>query len=391
MTTLPTPMSPAAGELAPVWSAPTPKKPVSTGFVFGVNAICVLGFVFLLVIGYVVLAVGPVASLICGILALVPLTVVLLVVRLIDRWEPEPRPALWFAFLWGAAASVALALLVDAGVQILVYVASDGQAVPDDTFGAVIQAPLVEESAKGLGVLLIFLVLRRTFDGPVDGLVYAATVAGGFAFVENILYFGSSLVEGGGVSLGITFALRGIMGPFAHVMFTACTGIALGFAARRRGFWRTTGLFLLGLFCAMLLHALWNGTTVVAEGIEGFLFAYAVIQVPLFALAIVGVVLLRRAEARLTRARLTEYQAVGWYVPAEVDMLSTGSGRRSAIAWARRQPVPKTREMRAFIHDSTTLAFTRQRLLTGRDRVGATRQEAELLRAVAGDRAALLG
>ncbi|PPF80167.1 PrsW family intramembrane metalloprotease, partial [Subtercola sp. Z020] len=259
------------------------RRPVSTAFVLGVVAICVLSFLFLLVIGYVVLSVGPAAALICGLLALVPLTAVLLVVRLIDRWEPEPRGALWFALLWGAAASVTLALLVDAGVQLFVYAASDGQALPSDTFGAVVQAPLVEESAKGLGVLLIFLVLRRTFDGPVDGLVYAATVAGGFAFTENILYFGSSLVEGGGVSLGVTFALRGIMGPFAHVMFTACTGIALGLASRRRGFWPAAGLFLLGLFCAMLLHALWNGTTVVADGLEGFLFAYAVIQVPLFA------------------------------------------------------------------------------------------------------------
>ncbi|RFA11868.1 hypothetical protein B7R21_10975 [Subtercola boreus] len=382
--------SPAEAPPTPVWSAPTPKKPVSTGFVLGVIVLCVLSFVFLLVLGYVMLSIGPVAALICGIIALIPLTVVLLVVRLIDRWEPEPRGALWFAFLWGAAASVALALLVDAGVQILVYVASDGQAVPSDVFGAVVQAPIVEESAKGLGVLLIFLVLRRTFDGPVDGLVYAATVAGGFAFTENILYFGSSLIEGGGVSLGVTFALRGIMGPFAHVMFTSCTGIALGFASRRRGFWPVAGLFLAGLFCAMLLHALWNGSTVVAEGIEGFLFAYAVIQVPLFAVAIVGVVLLRRAEARLTRARLTEYQEAGWFVPAEVDMLSTGRGRRSATAWARRQPVAKTKQMRRFIHDSTALAFTRQRLITGRNRIGVEQQESDLLAAVVSDRAALL-
>ncbi|RFA20624.1 PrsW family intramembrane metalloprotease [Subtercola boreus] len=373
-----------------VWKAPTPRKPVSAAFVIGTIALCVLSFLFLLVLGYVMLSIGPTAALVCGVIALIPLTVVLLVVRLIDRWEPEPRGALWFAFLWGAAASVALALLVDAGVQILVYAASDGQAVPSDVFGAVIQAPLVEESAKGFGVLLIFLVLRRTFDGPVDGLVYAATVAGGFAFTENILYFGSSLIEGGGVSLGVTFALRGIMGPFAHVMFTSCTGIALGFASRRRGFWPVAGLFLLGLLCAMILHALWNGTTVVADGIEGFLAAYAVIQVPLFALAIVGVVLLRRAEVRATRARLAEYAAAGWFVPAEVDMLATGQGRRSARAWARSQPVPKTAVMRAFIRDATALAFTRQRLITGRDHIGIQRQEAELLAAVASDRAALL-
>ena len=389
----PPPLQPAqpVADQRVVWRASTPRKPVSTAFVLGAIAICVLSFLFLLVLGYVMLSIGPIAALVCGVVALIPLTVVLLVVRLIDKWEPEPRGALWFAFLWGAAASVALALLVDAGVQIIVYAASDGQAVPNDVFSAVVQAPIVEESAKGFGVLLIFLVLRKTFDGPVDGLVYAATVAAGFAFTENILYFGSSLIEGGGVSLGVTFALRGIMGPFAHVMFTSCTGVALGFASRRRGFWPVTGLFLLGLASAMGLHALWNGSTVIAEGIEGFLLFYAVVQMPLFALAVVGVVLLRRAEVRATRARLLEYASAGWFVPAEVDMLSTGQGRRSAKAWARSQPTPKTREMKAFIRDSTTLAFTRQRLLTGRDTIGVQRHENELLAAVVSDRAALLG
>ena len=55
----------------------------------------------------------------------------------IDRWEPEPRPALWFAFLWGAAASVAIALIVDIGISIAVYVASEGASdSAGDFFGS---------------------------------------------------------------------------------------------------------------------------------------------------------------------------------------------------------------------------------------------------------------
>ena len=38
-------------------------------------------------------------------------------------------------------------------------------------------------------MLIIFLIWRRTFNGPVDGVVYACVVAAGFAFAENILYF----------------------------------------------------------------------------------------------------------------------------------------------------------------------------------------------------------
>ncbi len=64
-------------------------------------------------VGYFLNAIGAGASLIGMLLALVPLTGVLLAVRLVDRWEPEPRGLLAFAVAWGAIAAVAIALGVD--------------------------------------------------------------------------------------------------------------------------------------------------------------------------------------------------------------------------------------------------------------------------------------
>ncbi|PPF64676.1 PrsW family intramembrane metalloprotease [Clavibacter michiganensis] len=349
-----------------------------------------LGFVFLAVLAYVAIGLGPFALVVCGLVALIPLAVVILAITWIDRWEPEPRGALWFAFLWGAAASVAIALLVGLGIQLAVYYATQGQGGVGDFFSAVIQAPLVEESAKGLGVLILFFVLRRHFDGPIDGLVYGATVAAGFAFTENILYFGSSLIESGGIGLGFTFFLRGIMSPFAHVMFTACTGVALGFASQKKGWLPGIGFFFIGLVPAVLLHALWNGSSFIVEGLGGFFLVYAIVQVPLFALAIVAVVFLRKREAALTRVRLEEYASAGWFTPEEVSMLSTGAGRRQARAWAAAQGGDKGRVMRRFTQDATRLAFARQRVVTGRDGIGGQRDEADLLQAVTADRASLL-
>src|SRR5699024_8380816 len=89
-------------------------------------------------------------------------------------------------------------------------------------------APLVEETAKGLGVLVIFLRWRRHVDGPVDGLVYAATVATGFAVVEDVLYLAQAHAYGDGGAVATVFALRALFSPFAHLMFTACIGLALG-------------------------------------------------------------------------------------------------------------------------------------------------------------------
>jgi RsiW-degrading membrane proteinase PrsW (M82 family) len=365
------------------------RAPATSTVVLTVVGFIVLGFVFLAVLAYLVLGLGPLATVICAVVALVPLAVVITAITLIDRWEPEPRPALWIAFLWGAAASVAIALIVDISVQVVVLVASDGAATTSDLWSSVIQAPVVEESAKAAGILILLLFFRRQFDGPVDGLVYGATVAAGFAFTENILYFGQALIESGGVGLGFTFVLRGIMSPFAHVMFTACTGVALGFAVRRRNWFAGAGIFVLGLLLAIGLHALWNGSTFLVEGLGGFFLLYFVVQVPLFALAVVFVVLLRRAESRVTRARLGEYAAAGWFSPAEVDMLSTGAGRRHAARWARTMPPPGAAAMKSFTRTATRLAFARQRILTGRSGIGAQRDEADLLTALLADRAAL--
>ena len=87
---------------------------------FAIVGIIVAGFVGLLVVAYLATGLGVSTLVIGSVLALVPLVVVLLAVRWIDRWEPEPRWALWFAFLWGAAVSVAIALIIDLGVQLAV-------------------------------------------------------------------------------------------------------------------------------------------------------------------------------------------------------------------------------------------------------------------------------
>lgn len=331
----------------------------------------VLVFVALGLAAYFLTFLGPVAAVVAGVLALVPLALVLVAVRIIDRWEPEPRGLVVFALAWGAVASVALTLAVDLVIGLVV------PQVPE-TLSAVVQAPIVEELAKGAGVLLVFLTARRAFDGPVDGVVYGALVGAGFAFTENILYFADSLITEGVESAAYTFFLRGVLSPFAHVMFTAVTGYALGRAARigLRGS-AAAPRWLLGIVGAIALHALWNGSAVFAD----FFALYTTLQVPLFVLFIVGVVLLRREEARLTRARLGDYAAAGWFSPGEVDMLATRAGRARAVAWARTLPGDRSAAMRRFIAEATSLAAARQRVVTGRDPAAAVDERVYLERA----------
>jgi RsiW-degrading membrane proteinase PrsW (M82 family) len=332
------------------------------------------------VVTYVVSFLGVAASAVGMVLALVPLAGVLFAVRVIDRWEPEPMSLVVVALLWGAVASVAIALLVDLAVAPVLRALMPGAA---EAVSSVVQAPIVEELAKGLGVLLVFVFGRRAFDGPVDGVVYGALVGAGFAFTENILYFATSLIEGGVGEVTFTFLLRGVLSPFAHVMFTAVTGFAVGLAARSGR--SVGGPWLLGLAGAIALHALWNGSAVFAD----FFALYVTLQVPLFLGFVLGVVLLRREEARLTRERLGDYGAAGWFTTAEIDLVATGRGRRAAVTWARSFAGDRSRQMKEFISAATALAAARQRSITGRD-AGSAEVERVLLARVVAARGALL-
>lgn len=133
----------------------------------------------------------------------------------------------------------------------------------------------------------------------------------------------------------------------------------MGFAARRWHAGASVAAFIVGLLPAMLLHNRWNSMG------QGFLLDYVFVQVPIFFLAVAGIVLLRVAEKRLTRQRLLEYSAAGWFTPAEVELLATLGGRRTVLNWAG--SYGRKRQMKEFLKAATRLANTRQRILSGRD------------------------
>lgn len=335
------------------------------------------------VVPFLLRATGSSGLLVGFVLSLFPLAIVLLAVFAVDRWEPEPRGLIVLALVWGAVMSVAATALI----QPLFLDAFGPRSGTAATlrFLATVEAPVVEESTKGLGLLILMLAARKYVDGPVDGIVYGMTIAAGFAFTENILYFGRFFSEtsGSAASLAVIFTMRGVLSPFAHAMFTGTLGLIMGLAARRWSPGLVVGAFLVGLAPAMLLHNIWN------SGGEDFFLLYVLVQIPLFGGAALGVYFLRRAEARLTHARLVEYAQAGWLSPLEVEMLATPRGRSAGLRWAAgmgRRPA-----MRSFIRTATDLAAARQRVLSGRDVRGYVAAQQELLDRIGRERDALLG
>jgi RsiW-degrading membrane proteinase PrsW (M82 family) len=312
-------------------------------------------------------------------LALLPVPFLIAVVLLLDRLEPEPRGNLVFAFAWGAGIAALLALVINtAGLVFITQPdlgTTTGQYV-SATFGA----PVVEESLKG-GVLLWLLWRRRQeFDGPTDGVIYAAMVGLGFAMMENIGYYISALARPaiGGVSLlGATFVFRGILSPFAHPAFTSMTGIGVAYAAtHRRSGWAVWA----GLLGAMILHGLWNGLT--AFGLAGIVLAYGLLACVLVVLVAV-VVADRRRIVRLIRRFLPAYEAGGLVTETELRMLCTLRERRAARAWARRVGGrTAARAMTDYQLAATELALAHQRAERGTFAPGDFEQRRQALAGV---------
>src|SRR4051794_38137646 len=96
---------------------------------------------------------GIILSILFGV---VPMALLAVVLTLFDRYEKEPPLLLAGVFLWGfvVAAGAAFILNTIFGVSIFLLSGSEGLA---DVGAAVLSAPLVEESVKGLAVLAVFL------------------------------------------------------------------------------------------------------------------------------------------------------------------------------------------------------------------------------------------
>ncbi|MFJ8586110.1 PrsW family intramembrane metalloprotease [Streptomyces sp. NPDC093595] len=319
-------------------------------------------------------------------LAMLPVPLLLGAFRWLDRVDPGPWRNLIFAFSWGACAAALVAIIANTFAHRWIATATADPSAAD-TLGATVIAPVVEESAKAAGVLLLFLFRRRDFGGIVDGVVVAGFTATGFAFTENILYLGNAFGEdqeigtsGFASVTAATFFVRIVMSPFAHPLFTVLTGIGCGIAAltARRKRVRRAVLPLLGLVLAMGVHALWNGSA--ALGPWGFYAVYGAFMVPAFGLLTWLAIWTRQRELRTISGELPAYAAAGWISPAEPLALSSMRARGLARSYAARSFGPSAaRAVGEYESFATSLAFLRHRARRGAAGPDFAAREQELL------------
>ncbi|MGI8458622.1 MAG: PrsW family glutamic-type intramembrane protease [Propionibacteriaceae bacterium] len=338
--------------LPPPTMALPPRRPVSVLMVLMSVA---LGLGSLAVAVVLVLSGGPLPAAISTLAAAISVPLLILVTVWLDRYEPEPPRYLIAALGWGGIGATSLAL----GIE---YAAS---AAVSDAVSTAVVAPLAEEFTKGLFLVVIMIWRRHEVDGILDGIVYAAFVAIGFAFVENILYYQQSFDEAGVGVLTATFVLRGVFGPFAHPLFTSATGIGLGVAiSTRRPALRIIAPAV-GFLCAALLHGAWNGSALVG-GFSGYVTTYFVGMLPVLGVVIGIGIWARRREGTMLSSALQQCAAMGWLGVDEIRWVASLSNRASARRWIQTHfGKPAAKIARDYQQTLTEMAFLHNRVMRG--------------------------
>jgi RsiW-degrading membrane proteinase PrsW (M82 family) len=239
----------------------------------------------------------------------------LLFVRAIDLYEREELKYVVPVFVWGFSVAVGVSLVFNTIFALTLTSAISVEAASFVT--AVTVGPAIEESSKGLALLIAFAVasvvaLSRggyAFSGVMDGIVYGSAVGFGFSIAEDLLYYAQFGEE--------TFVVRRVFGGFAHAAFTSLTGIGIGLIPWVRSPFLKVLLPVFGLAAAILMHSLFN--------FMGTFFgplAYLLMFMVLLAYVITIVIWLS-IERRTIRRELRDEVAAGTISADEYAILPT--------------------------------------------------------------------
>jgi RsiW-degrading membrane proteinase PrsW (M82 family) len=189
---------------------------------------------------------------------ILPMVVYALVLWWFDRYEKEPLGLLVAAFVWGAVPAIIFSLIVELLLNVPISLLV--QPATASLVEAAVVAPVAEELFKGGALLLLFLFFRGEVDSLIDGILYGGLVGFGFAAVENMLYFGGSLMEAGFDEFAALALFRAFLFGLNHAMFTGLLGLGMAWGRAASNELLKVGAPLAGLTAAIAAHATHNAS-----------------------------------------------------------------------------------------------------------------------------------
>lgn len=169
-----------------------------------------------------------------------------------DSKHPEPYFLISIAFIAGMAVVPMALPLQKAAIDIY-----SGANV-------IVVWVIVEELLK-YAVALALIFWNREVDEPIDMVIYMIVVALGFSALENALFIFNPLVMGEFLDSALTGSFRFLGATLLHVLASGTVGVCIALA-----YYRSKNVQILagtlGLFIAVVLHALFNFFIMNASG-----------------------------------------------------------------------------------------------------------------------------
>ncbi len=159
-----------------------------------------------------------------------------------DKYEKEPLRIIFLTFLLGMA-SIIPAIIFEMIGSVIFPLSSSIFSILIHSFLII---SLSEEFSKFLAMIPAFRSIH--FNEKMDGIVYGAAAALGFATIENLFY-----VLEGGFTTGI---LRAILTVPGHALDGVVLGYFLGLARFDRS--NRSTLIITGLGLSTILHGFWD-------------------------------------------------------------------------------------------------------------------------------------
>jgi protease PrsW len=308
-------------------------------------------------------------------LGLLPALPYLLLCKLLDRNGQVPWPNLLACALWGGAVGCGFSIVLNGlGHEAVTAFVGSGEAF---TWTAILVAPLVEEVAKWLAILVLFWILHDEFDNLLEGMILGAASGLGFALVENCAY-NVRFLEDGEQALWVFGSYRIVVNALiGHPIYTAMAGAGLGLlrTTRRDDPLRLVYPFL-GLLAAITLHVAWNATSVyLGSALEGRELLSLISNAVLLgggglALFVSAYSWATRRERRVLTTYLSEEIEKGFVERAELDSFYETLGRLRYELGGLRHGWTAYRLRRALRKAQVELAFRKWHLARGEEARG---------------------
>lgn len=209
----------------------------------------------------------PVAV-VCFVCGLLPMVLYATFLWWIDAFEREPVKWLITAFLWGffPASIIAIAAHPIVATAIGHVSLAAGFDFSSDVIASVLATPVVEETAKAIGLMLLLVIASREWNSLVDGIVYGATCGFGFSAIENLVYFLRYANQSAEVLWNVVVWRALHFGPI-HALFSGVVGLTLALSLFSKGCAAKRSWPNFGLLLATTLHAIHNSLVLKNDGV----------------------------------------------------------------------------------------------------------------------------